>query len=222
MGHQEKIVGARFGRLVVLRVVPSASGIRWRVECRCDCGQSKIIDGKNVARGLVRSCGCYKRDHPRSRTHGKSDSREYKIWSGMKARCYRPYAQFFESYGGRGITVCERWRNSFEAFLEDMGPCPSAGHTIDRIDNDGHYEPGNCRWADKLTQSRNRRNVKAYVIAGAEGSILDHATRFGVSYNRLHGMISRGVRFDQIPDLLKKKRGRRTLAQLRAAQENNP
>lgn len=130
--------------------------------CLCNCGNRKIIRRSNLKRGLTTSCGCYnlERTIETQVTHGhsknKTKSRELMSWQGTKARCSNPKATGYSNYGGRGITMCDRWKNSFSAFLEDMGPRPT-GCTLERVDNNGNYEPGNCAWIPKGNQSRNQR-----------------------------------------------------------------
>ena len=152
------ITGQRFGRLSVVRREGSigAGFAAWK--CQCDCGNEVLVDVGRLRAGRTRSCGCLAREcaAARKRTHGMTGSRAYKTWVMMIQRCTNPRYPNYKNYGARGITVCQRWRESFEAFLADMGNRPS-GLTLDRKDNDGHYEPGNCRWADALTQVRNRR-----------------------------------------------------------------
>lgn len=149
--------GERFGRWTVLHESDARKGHRL-FECRCDCGTIQVVFLSALRSGLSGSCGCLRREVVT--THGKSwkenKTAEYRIWTGMRARCRDGH----KNYGARGIKVCERWDRSFEAFLADMGPRPSARHSIDRIDNDGNYEPSNCRWVTMVRQLRNtRQNV---------------------------------------------------------------
>lgn len=153
-------VGRVYGRLTVVAVLTAD---RWR--CRCSCGSVVDVWRANVQakRENTRSCGCLhaERAAAAATTHGatrnRGTTREYRSWSMMKNRCLNPRNPRFASYGGRGIGVCQRWVDSFDSFLADMGPRPSAKHSLDRIDNDGDYTPGNCRWATTSEQNLNRR-----------------------------------------------------------------
>jgi len=151
------ITGHRFGRLIALEPVDRE---RWRF--RCDCGTERIAYKSNVRRGLTHSCGCLRREVTITRrtSHGHTrngiKSKSYKTWESMLERCYNPNNKQFKDWGGRGITVCNRWRHSFENFYADMGEKP-VGKLLDRINNDGNYEPGNCRWATWKQSGGNRR-----------------------------------------------------------------
>lgn len=168
------LLGKRFGRLTVIAEAPPqrlASGrslVRWH--CKCECGNEIDVLANSLQRGATLSCGCLAHElHiERGKTlrlkHGKNHkdrpASEYRAWASMKQRCYNPHARGYESYGGAGITVCDEWKDSFENFYADMGDKPAPDFSLDRIDPFGNYEPSNCRWADKVTQSRNTRKRK--------------------------------------------------------------
>lgn len=156
--------GLRFGRYVVIaearpELRPNGRGNIRRVIALCDCGTERVLHLQNLTSGKSQSCGCLSviAAAVRESTHGDTDSAEYACWCGIIARCENPNVQNWARYGGRGISICDRWRNSYAAFLSDMGRKPSREHSIDRIDNDGNYEPGNCRWATATEQRRNQR-----------------------------------------------------------------
>lgn len=176
------LTGQTFGRLTVL----GYTGHRqWR--CVCVCGKERVAFGHYLRRGVSTSCGCGNR----YRSHGMRKSPEWKIWSGMRQRCLNRNHTFFNRYGGRGISICDRW-SSFENFYADMGPRPSPEHQIDRIDNDGNYEPCNCRWVNKKEQSGNRSISRRFVINGESRSLASLAQERGMLPGTLHDRLSYG------------------------------
>lgn len=133
-------------------------------ECRCKCGNVRNVAIGDLKRGAVKSCGCWMFEQ--GRAHGKTGTREHRIWKAIKTRCTNPNQPAFKYYGARGITMHEKYANSFLAFLNDVGPCPSEKHSIDRIDNEKGYEPGNLRWATTKEQANNKRDNKIYTYKG--------------------------------------------------------
>lgn len=163
-------------------------------ECRCACGTMRSVRGYALTGGNSTSCGCKTAEATRTRslTHGRRNTAEYGIYRAMLNRCYQASQKVYPLYGGRGITVCERWRESFMAFLEDMGERPSTSHSLDRIDCNGHYEPSNCRWATSLTQNNNRRNNRILSHAGKSQTMSEWAREIGVSPKFLWSRLNKG------------------------------
>lgn len=185
------ITDQRFGRLVAVARDRAATGRHTKWLCLCDCGSETSVFLDALRRGASTSCGCLRSEgiQKRSLTHGhqvgRTITRTLKSYRHAKARCQNPNNHKFPVYGGRGIKMCDRWSESFEAFLTDMGECPR-GLTLDRIDVNGDYEPGNCRWASQHVQTRNK-TTNVFVVHEGETLILkDFAKKVGVKYGSLH------------------------------------
>lgn len=189
------ITGMVFGRLTALNlseVSVHKDRVKWK--CKCTCGKTKDIAISNLRSGHTQSCGCLQKEKTgkRARVHGLSKSKEHGIWSNMKRRCSDSTNKMFQNYGGRGITVCDEWQNSFKAFYRDMGPRPSSKHSIDRIDNDGNYEPGNCRWATQSEQGNNTRVNVNLTHEGETKTQVEWGRKLNISHKTIHARFKRG------------------------------
>jgi len=194
------LAGKRFGRLIALRhngyrLVGKRQKPTW--ECLCDCGKTLSATAKDLQRGHKKSCGCLISDAAKIRglsirTHGLTGSPEYQAWKNMIRRCYNKNASSYHRYGGRGITVCTRWRESFQKFLSDMGYRPSTKHSLDRHpNNNGNYEPNNCRWATWTEQARNTSQNRLITAFGKTLTAIEWSEQMGIDYRRLWARIDK-------------------------------
>jgi hypothetical protein len=187
--------GKKFNKLTVIADLGLKQGKRQRaryVRCLCDCGNEVDCRLDNLQNGRPRSCGCAIQEGAQRRTtHSMTDSRVYGIWVGMRQRVTNPNAAGYRNYGGRGITVDPAW-NSFEQFIEDMGPPPSDAHTLDRRNPNGNYCKDNCRWVTMSVQVRNRRNSVILEHAGRRLNLVDWARELGIHPMTLRGRIDKG------------------------------
>ncbi len=187
------VTGERYGRLVAVRREQS-SGRRTIWLFKCDCGAERLLPLERVRSGIARSCGCLRAEVTRARslTHGHSVRRKttatLKSWQHAKSRCFNPGDPKYPIYGGRGITMCEEWRDDFAAFLRDMGECP-VGRSLDRVNVNGHYEPRNCRWATSRQQARTRTDNVIVLHDGMKIILKDFAALMQVNYKSLHSRV---------------------------------
>ena len=184
-----KLTGQDFGRwTVVERAANKGRHVHWL--CRCECGNTGVINSSNLTSGLSRSCGCLQIDTVT--THNKTGTPEYKTWIGMKSRCYTKTNIGYPYYGGRGIAVCERWRDNFEDFLADMGHNQTLHHSLDRIDPNGDYCPENGRWAIQETQDNNRRSNRFLTFNGKTQTVAQWAKEVGITRGALLSRLAWG------------------------------
>jgi hypothetical protein len=187
----DSLIGLKFGRLLAVEQADrDKSGQRWL--CSCECGTAKIIQRCALVSGVTLSCGCLNREKTAARgklnaTHGMSNTETYSIWAGMIARCNDLSD---DRYGGRGISVCERWKK-FENFLADMGERP-AGLSIERDDVNGNYEPGNCRWATVLEQANNTRSSRVIEFEGVRQTLMQWARQTGIGWGTIRYRLENG------------------------------
>lgn len=187
------ITGQRFGTWTALRRDGHIYGKQIAWLCQCECGTVRRVGSSLLRRGESKGCGCenHKALGQRALRHGKITHRLYDTWTAMHDRCRRPKHIAFPRYGGRGIKVCDRWQD-FSLFLADMEPSWQAGLTLDRIDNDGPYSPGNCRWSTVKTQMRNKSTNRLLTFDGATRPLSEWAEVIGISSNALQLRLHKG------------------------------
>lgn len=188
----QDLTGQRFERLLVTGISHKRGRVTY-FKVLCECGAEKSISGQDMKSGRTRSCGCMRREicarmGAKSQKHGLSGHPLYHMWHSMMQRCYNPKTANYHYYGARGIQVCERW-HSFKNFVEDMHPRP-VGLELDRIDNDGNYSPGNCRWVSKRRNKNNRQFNRAFQYRGREYTIKELAVLAGKSYGCMYGRLA--------------------------------
>lgn len=189
--------GQQYGRLTVLRFLErTPSGAYWL--CACDCGNTRRARERDLRGGVSKSCGCLTREwrSKRNTVHGLSHTPTWAVWAAMRARCSDITHRDAKNYVARGISVCNRWA-SFEAFLADMGPRPSAQHTLDRINNDLGYSPENCRWATRREQNNNKRTNVFFEHGGQRKTYSQWAAEYGVCPHRLRYRLLAGWGFER-------------------------
>lgn len=192
------MINTRFGRLVIVATAPNSKWRARRYECLCDCGNRKTVGLSELKSGHTKSCGCIANElmSKNMSTHGHSKTPTYRTWIGMKSRCQNTNYGRFNDYGGRGITVCERWQ-SFELFLADMGERPQ-GMELDRIDNDGNYTKENCRWVSSKENGRNTRKNVFLTHDGKTCTIAEWAEILGIGSATIHFRHSKGWTAERI------------------------
>ena len=189
------LTGQRFDRLTVIERCIDANlhGTVWK--CKCDCGNVVDVFAGNLTRGHTKSCGCLRIETTieSHTTHNLVNHPLYIVWGSMKKRCTNPNCDAYHNYGGRGITICNEWLDNFKAFYDwAISNGYTSGLTLDRIDNDGNYEPSNCRWVDKATQVSNRRNTRFITYNGKTQSLKAWADELNLDYHALYSRIARG------------------------------
>lgn len=191
--------GMTFGRWKVVKfagINPQGRAM-WLVSCACK--QRRVVQGTALSNGSTVSCGCARRDFAANlnKTHGLSKTKEYRIWNGIKSRCYNPRAAGYRYYGALGVKMSAEWKKSFEAFYRDMGRAPSTASSVERKDPNGGYNKENCIWLDKSLQGRNKRNSVYVSFSGERVLAVDAAKALGLKKTTIYDRIKRGIPADK-------------------------
>lgn len=188
--------GQRFSRLTVTlrrKENDKFGNVMW--ECKCDCGSTVYVRAGSLKNGTTRSCGCLNKESVTK--HGMYLTTEYTVWCGIKDRCYSKNHTSFKDYGAVGIVMCDRWKNSFEAFYEDIGPRPSPSHTLDRRDGTKGYDKENCRWATPIEQANNTKRNVHYEFNGERKTLAEWCRELNLNYNTVFMRLERGKSFEE-------------------------
>ncbi len=181
------IQGQKFGRLLAIRPTGARTGGSVVWECLCDCGATAFTSVAKLREGGTKSCGCLCREvHT---THGMSGSPEYRVWRSMLDRCSNPNSSRWHTHGSRGIKVCDSWSSSFDNFYKDMGSRPHDGLSLERVNNSGNYEPGNCKWGTATEQAENRRTTRLFTLDGTTQSLKAWCRALDIPYLRTYKRI---------------------------------
>jgi len=199
MGKYNDLTGQKFGRLTVIKDVGRNKSHKVLWLCKCECGNTKIINGNSLKNGSTISCGCYQKERAKETqtTHGMEGTRIYRIWKNIKVRCLYPKAINYKWYGGRGIKICDKWLK-FEGFYEDMYLTYKEGLSIDRINSDGNYCKENCKWSTKIEQANNQSNNFIITYNGYTDTLMNMCKKYKLEYklvetrlNKLHWSIEK-------------------------------
>ena len=195
MGKFIDLTGQKFGRLTVIERAENGKQGHTYWLCKCICGNKTIVRGNHLRKGLIRSCGCLESENRKtmSTTHGLTKTRLYNIWGHIIQRCTNPNSKNYKRYGGRGITICEKWRNDFVSFYKwAINNGYKDDLTIDRIDNNKGYFPDNCRWTDKITQANNTRSNRFLTFNNKTQTIAQWARELELNANRIGDRLNHG------------------------------
>lgn len=186
--QQERPISEEYGRLRVIgdgpvQIYKSGTRRSWRL--RCECGNEITADRTSVKQGKIRSCGCLRRElaADQCRKHGLSHKPEFHVWLNMRRRCNDPKNNAFDRYGALGIKVCDEWQNDFAAFFSHVGPRPTPKHSLDRIQSEGNYEPGNVRWATAIEQNSNRKSARKFLLDGKRMTLREVCQARGLNHD---------------------------------------
>ena len=200
----KSMTGKRFTRLVVLEQAESDKNGNARWHCQCDCGNTTTTSGFTLRNGQAKSCGCLTTEQlvERNTKHSRAGTAEYMTWAHMLQRCLNPNNRSYRNYGARGITVCAEWQSSFEAFFEHIGPRPSVQYSLDRIDNNKDYCPGNVRWATRREQLTNKRTTRIVEYKGKKMSLIEaiEAAPHPITIGGVRGRLDRGWTLEEALD----------------------
>lgn len=191
--RRQVVVGNTYGYFEVVKFVGRNQHGNLQFRCLCKCGKERVVLGCNLLGGTNPSCGCFKKEilNARNYRHGGANKPEYGVWVCLRARCCNPNSDDWDSYGGRGIKVCNRWKD-FAAFFEDMGERPSEKHTLERVDNSLGYSPSNCIWASRKVQGRNKRNIPLFKYKGEFKCVAEWAEIYGIHPETLRKRLRKG------------------------------